>query len=81
MNLIKCLFCGKVTKIHKINVQKTINSKTVTLANAPVYYCEVCKETFYPKEVQDSFRYIKDRGLETKGILYNFDDMSKKVSD
>lgn len=79
MKIIKCLFCGKSTTIHKISAQKKIRGKVVTLTNAPVYYCDQCKETFQSKEVQDVFRYVQDRSLEEKNLLYNFDDMSKKI--
>ena len=79
MKIIKCLFCGKNTVIHNINAQKKIKGKIITLSNAPVYYCDTCKETFTSKEVQDVFRYIQDRGLEEKGLLFNFDDMLKKI--
>ena len=79
MKIIKCLFCGKNTTIHNINAQKKIKGKVVTLANSPVYYCSDCKETFTSKEVQDVFRYIQDRGMEEKNILFQFDDMIKRV--
>ena len=79
MKLIKCLFCGKPTTIHKINAQKKINSKIVTLKNAPVYYCNDCDETFLSKEAQDVFSYIRDRSLDAKTILYEFDDMIKRI--
>ena len=79
MKIIKCLFCGKNTTIHCINAQKKIKGKVVTLANSPVYYCSDCKETFTSKEVQDVFRYIQDRGMEEKNILFQFDDMIKRV--
>lgn len=80
MKVIKCLFCGKNTTIHIINSQKKIKGKVVTLTNAPVYYCDQCKETFTSKEVQDVFRYIQDKGMEDKAILFNFDDMTKKLN-
>ena len=80
MKIIKCLFCGKNTTIHCINSQKKIKGKIITLSNAPVYYCDRCKETFTSKEVQDVFRYIQDKGLEEKSILFSFDDMSKKIN-
>lgn len=79
MNIIKCLFCGKKTTIHNINSQKKIRGKMITLTNAPVYYCDNCKETFTSKEVQGVFRYIQDRSLDEKCILFDFDDMSKKI--
>lgn len=79
MRAIKCMFCGKNTSIHTINAQKKIKGKIVTLTNAPVYYCADCKETFLSKETQDVFRYIQDRSLEEKYILFNFEDMSKKL--
>ncbi len=79
MDLIKCLFCGKKTTLHRINAQRKINDKVVTLTNAPVYYCAPCKETFISKEAQDTFNSIRDKGLENKGIMYNFDDMYKKI--
>ncbi len=79
MRIIKCLFCGKNTSIHSINAQKKINGKIITLTNAPVYYCDSCKETFLSKETQDVFRYIQDRSLEHKSILFNYEDMSKKL--
>lgn len=79
MRAIKCMFCGKNTSKHTINAQKKIKGKIVTLTNAPVYYCADCKETFLSKETQDVFRYIQDRSLEEKYILFNFEDMSKKL--
>ena len=79
MKIIKCMFCGKNTSIHLINAQKKIRGKIITLANAPVYYCESCNETFTSKETQDVFRYIQDRSLDDKCILFNYDDMSKKL--
>jgi YgiT-type zinc finger domain-containing protein len=79
MLTIKCLFCGKPTTIHKINAQKKINGKVVTVTNAPVYYCAPCEETFLAKETQDVFTYVKDRGLENKSIIFNYDDMQKKI--
>jgi len=79
MKIIKCLFCSKNTTIHYINAQKRIRGKIITLTNAPVYYCDNCKETFTSKEVQSVFRYIQDRSLDEKCILFNFDDMSKKI--
>jgi len=80
MQIIKCIFCGKATTIHKINAQKKIRSKVVTLSGAPVYYCTPCKETFLSKEAQDCFRFIQDRSLEDKSILYNFDDITIKMN-
>lgn len=79
MVIIKCLFCGKPTTIHQINAQKKINGKVVTLSNAPVYYCKPCDETYLSKEAQDVFSYIRDRNLDAKSIIYNFDDMIKKI--
>ena len=79
MKIIKCFFCGKQTTIHFINAQKKIKGKIVTMTNAPVYYCDNCKETFTSKEVQDVFRYIQDRGLDEKNMLFNFDDMMNKI--
>ena len=79
MKIIKCMFCSKETTLHTINAQKKIRGKTVTISNAPVYYCEDCKETFMAKETQDVFRYIQDRNLEEKCILFEFQDISKKL--
>lgn len=79
MKIIKCLFCSKSTTIHMINAQKKIKGKIVTITNAPVYYCDKCQETFQSKEVQDIFRFIQDRSLEEKNLLFNYDDMSKKI--
>lgn len=79
MKAVKCMFCGSITSIHNINAQKKIKGKIITLSNSPVYYCDRCKETFTSKEVQDVFRYIQDRGLEEKNILFNYDDMAKKI--
>ena len=79
MKIIKCLFCGKQTTIHNINAQKKIRGKIITLAGAPVYYCQPCNETFQSKETQDVFRYISDRNLDEKLILFNYEDMSKKI--
>lgn len=79
MKIIKCLFCGKPTTIHKISVQKKINGKVVTLTNAPVYYCKPCDETFLAKETQDVLGYVRDRNLDARSILFNFDDLTKKM--
>lgn len=79
MELIKCLFCGKPTTLHKINVPKKMKGKVVTLTNAPVYFCKPCNETFIAKETQEVFRYIQDRNLDDKLVLFNYDDMIKKV--
>jgi YgiT-type zinc finger domain-containing protein len=79
MKIIKCMFCGKSTSIHIINAQKKIKGKIITLTNAPVYYCDSCHETFVSKEVQDVFRYIQDRKLEDRSILFNYEEMSKKL--
>ncbi|MDP4093399.1 MAG: YgiT-type zinc finger protein [Bacillota bacterium] len=79
MKLIKCLFCGKTTTLHSINAQKKINGKVVTVRNTPVYYCDSCDETFLSKEATDVFSYIRTRNLDEKSILYDFDDMIKRV--
>lgn len=79
MRIIKCLFCNRTTSIQIINSQKKIKGKIITLTNAPVYYCEQCKETFTSKEVQDVFRYIQDRNLDDQYILFNYEEMSKKL--
>lgn len=79
MKIIKCLFCGKPTTVHNINVQKKIRGKIITLSGAPVYYCQPCNETFLTKETQDVFRYISDRNLDEKLMLFNFEDMAKKL--
>jgi YgiT-type zinc finger domain-containing protein len=79
MRIIKCMFCSKETTLHSINAQKKIRGKIVTISNAPVYYCEDCKETFMAKETQDVFRYIQDRNLEEKRILFDYQDISKKL--
>lgn len=79
MKIIKCMFCGRTTSIQIINAQKKIKGKIITMKNAPVYYCEQCKETFTSKEVQDVFRYIQDRNLDEQYILFNYEDMSKKL--
>lgn len=79
MKAIKCIFCHKTTTVHRINVQKKINGKVVTITNAPVYYCKDCDETFLSKESQDVFDYIKTRNLDNRNILFEFDEISKKV--
>ncbi len=76
MRLIKCLYCGKTTTLHRINAQKKINNKTITLTNAPVYYCASCDETYISKEAQDVFNHIRDEGLDSKRILFDFDNMT-----
>ncbi|MFZ5987403.1 MAG: YgiT-type zinc finger protein [Bacillota bacterium] len=78
MKVIKCLFCSKPTTINKTNIKKKINGKVVTLTNAPVYYCESCKETFVSKEAQDVFIDIREKRLDEKSILFDFDAISKK---
>lgn len=79
MKIVKCMFCGKTTSIQIINAQKKVKGKIITLKNAPVYYCDQCKEVFTSKEVQDVFRYIQDRNLDEQYILFNYEDMSKKL--
>lgn len=79
MKLIKCIFCGKPTTIHSIPAQKKINGKIITVKNSPVYYCVGCNETFLSKEIQDVFTYIRDRRLDEKTILFEFDDMIRRV--
>ena len=79
MPSIRCLFCSKATSFHKINAQKKINGKIITVTNSPVYYCADCKETFLSKEAQGVFDYVRDRGLGEKGLLFNFEDLTKKV--
>lgn len=79
MKIIKCMFCGKNTTLHCINAKKSIRGKVITLTNAPVYYCDSCKETFLSKETQDVFMYIQDRSLDAKYILFNFEEMVKKL--
>lgn len=78
MKLIRCLFCSKPTTINRINIKKKVNGKVVTLTNAPVYYCEHCKETFVSKEAQDVLINIRERRLDEKNILFDFDEMIKK---
>ncbi len=79
MKSIRCLYCGKDTTIHKINAQKRIKGKVVTIKNAPVYYCAPCNETFLSKETQDVFRYIQERNLEDRSVLYDYDDMARRI--
>lgn len=80
MELIRCLFCGKKTTLHSVNMPKRIRGKVVTLTNAPVYYCKDCDETFISKEAQQVFRYIKDNNLDQRRILFNFEDLVGKVN-
>ena len=80
MKIIKCLFCSKSTKLYYISAQKRIKGKIITITNAPVYYCDQCRETFQSKELQDAFRYIQDRNLADKSLLFNYDDLSKKIN-
>ncbi|TYQ13193.1 UNVERIFIED_CONTAM: YgiT-type zinc finger domain-containing protein [Acetivibrio alkalicellulosi] len=77
MKIIKCLFCSKPTSINKINIKKKINGKVVTLTNAPVYYCEKCKETFISKEAQDVLIAIREKNLDKKNVLFNYEDLKK----
>lgn len=76
---VRCMFCGKTTSFHNINVQKKIRGKIITVTDAPVYYCQPCNETFLAKETQDVFRYIQDRNLDEKRILFGFQEISKKL--
>lgn len=76
MKIVKCLFCSKTTTLNRINIKKKINGKTITLTNAPVYYCISCKETFISKEAQDVLTDIRERGLDEKKMLFNFDEMT-----
>ena len=77
MKIPKCLFCSRLTTLDKININKKVNGKTITLTNAPVYYCAICKETFISKEAQDVLTEIRERRLGEKKILFNFDEMAK----
>ncbi|NTV90327.1 MAG: YgiT-type zinc finger protein [Clostridiales bacterium] len=77
--LIKCIYCGKTTSLHYINVQKKVKGKIITLTGAPVYFCQPCNETFLTKETQEVFRYIQDNNLDEKLIMYNFESMVKKL--
>ena len=79
MKMIKCLFCSRATTLHNINAQKKIRGKIVTVTNAPVYYCQECKETFLAKETQDVFRYVQDRNLEEKRILFDYEEIARKL--
>jgi YgiT-type zinc finger domain-containing protein len=78
MRIIKCLFCGKPTTIHNINAQKKIKGKVITLSNAPVYYCEGCDETYLSSEAQDVFAFIRDKGLESRSIMFDFNQVVKE---
>lgn len=77
MKVIKCLFCSNTTTVNRINIKKKINGKTITLTNAPVYYCNNCKETFISKEAQDVLTKIREKGLDQKKMLFDFDEMTK----
>jgi YgiT-type zinc finger domain-containing protein len=79
MQVLKCLFCGKPTTIHKITMKKQISGKAITITNAPVHYCSDCKETFVSKEAQDIFSFIKKKNLQERGILFNFDEIFKRI--
>jgi YgiT-type zinc finger domain-containing protein len=79
MQLMKCMYCKQMTSSHKINVQKKMSTKIITLTDAPVYYCKACDETFLAKETLDSFKYIKDMGLDEKRILFNFEEIHRKI--
>ena len=79
LELIRCIFCSKPTTLHNINVPKKIKGKVITVTNAPVYYCEACDETFISKEAQDVFRYIQDRRLDEKRILFSFEEIFRKI--
>ena len=80
MQPLKCMYCSTLTSSHKINVQKKINSKVVTLTNAPVYYCKPCDETFLASETLNALTYIKNGSLESKRILFEFEEINRKVS-
>ncbi|NMA33471.1 MAG: YgiT-type zinc finger protein [Clostridiaceae bacterium] len=79
MRAVRCMFCDGNTTIHNINAQKRVRGKMITVTNAPVYYCDNCNETFLSKETQSVFRYIQDRRLDEKRILFNFDDMVNRL--
>lgn len=78
MKTIKCLFCSKQTTFHRINAQKKIRNKVVTISNSPVFFCSECKETFLSSEAQEVFSFVRDRGLDAKGIMFNFDQLVKE---
>jgi YgiT-type zinc finger domain-containing protein len=80
MRIIRCFFCEKPTVLQIKSIQKWIGGKKITLAEAPVYFCKECNETFHSKEVQDAFQYIKSNGLQNKSILFRFDDIWKRCN-
>ena len=79
MQPLKCIYCSKLTTAHKINVQKKINQKVVTLTNAPVYYCKPCDETFLASDTIEALAYIKNGNLESKNILFDFETIHRRV--
>ena len=79
MKTIRCIFCGLATTLHKINVQKVIKGKIITLRNAPVFYCKKCDETFLAHDTMESYKFIKAKGLADKKILFSFDDIMKMI--
>lgn len=79
MPSMRCMYCKVLTTEHKINVQKKINTKIITLSSAPVFYCKPCDETFLAKETLDCFKYIKDMGLDDKRMLFHFEDIHRKI--
>lgn len=79
MNKIKCFFCQSVASIQRKTLHKNINGKKITLSEAPVYYCEKCKEYFQSIEAQEAFRFIKESNMIDKGLLFNYDDVAGKI--
>jgi hypothetical protein len=47
------------------------------LTNAPVFYCANCKETFISKEAQDVLIEIREKRLDERRLLFNFDEMAR----
>jgi len=79
MKKLKCLFCGKATSLHTIKAKKKINDKLVTITNAPIYYCQECRETFLSKETQDVISYIRDNHLERRAIIFDFPQLHREL--
>jgi YgiT-type zinc finger domain-containing protein len=80
MELITCLYCKGKTTAHRINVQKKVNTRVITIKNAPVYFCKPCNETFLAKETLSVMAYIRDKGLDAKLLLFDFDELVGKIS-
>lgn len=78
--MARCMFCESGISVRRINAEKKIRGKIVTLAAAPVYYCEQCKETFFTASTLACFNYIRDLSLDAKSVLFKYEDINARLN-